>query len=148
MMNKMKVMVLMAMMVMVMASLNAEEVKVKESRLTSLGYVKKITTIERVEKFDNKKVYHLENGVFISYKGGDKICVLKKDGEVYGRATVITQYGVIVSLNYHETFVHTTDDVKTLGSWTYRTYLTPAGKANYAHELQRRLNQNINIFIK
>lgn len=147
-MNIKKTIITVIALVTTVAALSAEPVKVKESRLTSLGYVKKITTIERVEKFDDRKVYHLENGVLIRYKGGDAICVLKKDGEVYGRATVITQYGVIVSLNYHETFVHTTDDVKTLGSWTYRTYLTPAGKANYAHELQRRLNQKINIYIK
>lgn len=144
---KMKVM-MMVMMIMMAMGLTAEEVKVKESRLTSLGYVKKITTIERVEKFDDRKVYHLENGVLIRYKGGDAICVLKKDGEVYGRIALIHKSGIIISMNYHESFVRSTNVVDEGDHLRTTTYLTEYGKAEYAHELQRRLNQKINIHIK
>lgn len=130
------------------ATLSAEPVKVKESKLTSLSYVKKITTIERVEKFDDRKVYHLENGVLIRYKGGDAICVLKKDGEVYGRIALIDKSGIIISMNYHESFVRSTNVVDEGDHLRTTTYLTEYGKAEYAHQMQKWLNQKINIYIK
>lgn len=125
-----------------------KKIKVNESKLTSLNYVKKITKIERTEKFDDRKVYYLENGILIKQRGGNSICVLKIDDVVYGRAAVITNSGVVVSLNLHNDRVNSIDNVSTNGSWTRTTYLTSYGKAAYVQELQRQLNQKINIFIK
>ena len=112
---------------MVMASLNAEEVKafdqcsgtyktytsemnkkttkVKESKLTSLSYVKKICKITATYNSEDCNIYKLDDGNGVLYINGDntfKICVLVKDGHLYGRTFSKSDKGRTLTYNLHD----------------------------------------------
>lgn len=69
-------------------NLHADAKAIKESKLTSLSYIKKICKITETHKLENCDIYKLDNGKGVLYIRGDnkfKECVLVKDGELYGR---------------------------------------------------------------
>lgn len=157
-MNKMKVMAMVVLMV--MASLNAEEVKafdqcsgtvkvytsemnkktikVKESKLTSLRYLKKISTLVSEEPIVVRKtgkvntVYKFKSeGVegYLQVKNKkERIAVFKINGKLYGRATWMTN-GIYLRMNLHDSmakqriYVSDTYEYKR-GGLTYERYYT------------------------
>lgn len=162
-----KVMVLMVMMV--MASLNAEEVnaqvkaydqcsgtvkvytsemkksiKVKESKLSSLRYIKKICKITDTYKGEDYTAYELDGGKgrFIKYKGGHKICLLVKDGELYGRWVELDQYGTALTCNLHDKRCHQRTHSETKGGWYYTYYFSMDALEHNAEILKARM-QNL-----
>lgn len=163
-----KVMVLMLMMV--MASMNAEEVnaqakafdqcsgtvkvytsemgvkqkkevKVKESKLSSLRYIKKICKITDTYKGEDYTAYELDGGKgrFIKYKGGHKICLLVKDGELYGRWVELDQYGTALTCNLHDKRCHQRTHSETKGGWYYTYYFSMDALEHNAEILKTRM---------
>lgn len=115
-MNKMKVMVIAVLMVLGAFSLNylhAEEVKVNESKLTNLSYVKKT--------YKTKCKYVREDGFYYYYSSDGKAAFLKikvpdsadavvklgfvnVDDEVYGRVVCrMPGLGLTITCNLHDT---------------------------------------------
>lgn len=163
MMNKMKVMVIAVLMV--MASMNAEEVKafdqcsgtvkvytsemkksikIKESKLSSLRYIKKICKITDTYKGEDYTAYELDGGKgrFIKYKGGHKICLLVKDGELYGRWVELDQYGTALTCNLHDKRCHQRTHSETKGGWYYTYYFSMDALEHNAEILKARM-QNL-----
>ena len=156
-MNKMKVMVMAVLMV--MGALNAEEVtaydqcsgtvkvytsemkKVKESKLSSLRYVKKICQITDTYKGEDYTAYELDNGKgrFIKYKGGHKICLLVKDGELYGRWVELSRRGAALTYNLHDKRCHQRTHSESVGGWTYTYYFTTDALEHQAEILKARM---------
>ena len=165
-MNKMRVMVLMAMMGMSCAmGLVAEEVKaydqcsgtvkvytsemkktvkIKESKLSSLRYVKKICQITDTYKGEDYTAYELDGGKgrFIKYKGGHKICLLVKDGELYGRWVELDQHGTTLTCNLHDKRCHQRTHSETKGGWYYTYYFSMDALEHNAEILKARM-QNL-----
>ena len=160
MINKMKVMVMAVLMV--MASLNAEEVKaydqcsgavkvytsamkkevkVKESKLSSLRYIKKICKITDTYKGENYTAYELDGGKgrFIKYKGGHKICLLVKDGELYGRWVELDSNGAALTCNLHDKRCHQRTHGETRGGWYYTYYYPMDALEHNAEILKARM---------
>lgn len=162
-----KVMVLMVMMVMGAMSLMAEEVKafdqctgtvkvytsemkkqkevrIKESKLTSLRYVKKICQITDTYKGEDYTAYELDGGKgkFIKYKGGHKICLIVKDGELYGRWVELDQYGTALTCNLHDKRCHQRTHSETKGGWYYTYYFSMDALEHNAEILKTRM-QNL-----
>lgn len=167
MMNKMKVMVMAVLMV--MGALNAEEVnaqvkaydqcsgtvkvytsemkksiKVKESKLSSLRYIKKICKITDTYKGEDYTAYELDNGKgrFIKYKGGHKVCLLVKDGELYGRWVELDQYGTALTCNLHDKRCHQRTHSETKGGWYHTYYFSMDALEHNAGVLKARM-QNL-----
>ena len=165
-MNKMKVMVLMVMMVMGASGamgLMAEEVKafdqcsgtvktytsemkqksikVKESKLSSLRYIKKICQITDTYKGEDYTVYELDGGKgrFIKYKGGHKVCLLVKDGELYGRWVELDSYGTALTCNLHDKRCHQRTHSETKGGWYYTYYFSMDALEHNAEILKARM---------
>lgn len=162
-MNKMKVMVITVLMV--MSSLNAEEVKafdqcsgtvkvytsemkksikVKESKLSSLRYVKKICKITDTYKGEDFTAYELDGGKgrFIKYKGGHKVCLLVKDGELYGRWVELSRRGAALTYNLHDKRCYQRTHSESVGNWTY-TYYFSADALEHNAELLKTRMQNL-----
>ena len=166
-MNKMKVMVMAVLMV--MGALNAEEVnaqvkaydqcsgtvkvytsemkksiKVKESKLSSLRYIKKICKITDTYKGEDYTAYELDNGKgrFIKYKGGHKVCLLVKDGELYGRWVELDQYGTALTCNLHDKRCHQRTHSETKGGWYHTYYFSMDALEHNAGVLKARM-QNL-----
>lgn len=79
-------------------------IKIKESKLTSLRYLKRICQITATYKFEDVTLYELDggNGVLgISRDNRLKECVLAKDGKLYGRIFCKTDNGITVTYNLH-----------------------------------------------
>ena len=162
-MNKMKVMVLMVMMVMGAMGLMAEEVKafdqcsgtvktytsemkqksikVKESKLSSLRYIKKICQITDTYKGEDYTVYELDGGKgrFIKYKGGHKVCLIVKDGELYGRWVELDSYGTALTCNLHDKRCHQRTHSETKGGWYYTYYFSMDALEHNAEILKARM---------
>lgn len=166
-MNKMKVMAITVLMV--MASMNAEDVKafdqctgtvkvytsemkksikVKESKLTSLRYVKKICQITDTYKGEDYTAYELDGGKgrFIKYKGGHKICLLVKDGELYGRWAELDQYGTALTCNLHDKRCHQRTHSETKGGWYYTYYFSMDALEHNAEILKARMQNLANVW--
>lgn len=162
-MNKMKVMVIAVLMV--MASMNAEEVKafdqcsgtvkvytsemkktvkVKESKLSSLRYVKKICRITDTHKGEDYTAYELDGGKgrFIKYKGGHKICLIVKDGELYGRWVELSERGAALTYNLHDKRCHQRTHSETKGGRYYTYYFSIDALEHNAEILKARM-QNL-----
>ena len=166
-----KVMVLMLMMV--MGALNAEEVnaqakaydqcsgtvkvytsemkksiKVKESKLSSLRYIKKICKITDTYKGEDYTAYELDGGKgrFIKYKGGHKICLIVKDGELYGRWVELDQYGTALTCNLHDKRCHQRTHSETKGGWYYTYYFSMDALEHNAEILKARMQNLANVW--
>lgn len=86
-------------------NLHADAKAIKESKLTSLSYVKKICKITETYKLENCDIYKLDGGNGVLYIEGDnkfKECVLVKDGELYGRIFRKSDNGRTLTYNLHD----------------------------------------------
>ena len=125
-MRKIKLFVIAVLMTGLMTGLMAEEVKafdqcsgtvkvytsemkkhktVKESKLTSLRYIKKICKITTTYKGEDFTAYELDSGSGALYIRRDdkvKLCVLVKDGELYGRCFCKIEGGITATYNLHD----------------------------------------------
>ena len=78
--------------------------KIKEEKLTRLSYVKKICQITDAYKSKNVVEYELDNGKgrFVNDKKNKiKICLIVKDGELYGRYSQTFKHGVVLTKSLH-----------------------------------------------
>lgn len=86
-------------------NLHADAKAIKESKLTSLSYVKKICKITSTYSSEEYNIYKLDCGNGLLYIRGDnkfKECVLVKDGELYGRVFRENDNGITLTYNYHD----------------------------------------------
>lgn len=86
-------------------NLYADAKAIKESKLTSLSYVKKICKITTTCILEDWAFYELDggNGVLgISRDNRFKECVLVKDGELYGRMFYKSDNGRTLTYNLHD----------------------------------------------
>lgn len=86
-------------------NLYADAKSIKESKLTSLSYVKKICKITTTCILEDFTFYKLDggNGVLaISRDNRFKQCVLVKDGELYGRMFCKSDNGRTLTYNLHD----------------------------------------------
>ena len=77
---------------------------VKESKLTSIFYLKKICDVKLVYSEKGDKVYLLDDGegYFVYQKNSQKICLIVKDGELYGRSESYLDHNITVTFNLHD----------------------------------------------
>lgn len=118
-----------------------KSIKVKESKLTSLRYLKKICKITDTYKGEDYTAYELDGGRgrFIKYKGGHKICLLVKDGELYGRWVELSIHGAALTYNLHDKRCHQRTHSESLGNWTYTYYFTTDALEHQAEILKARM---------
>ena len=86
-------------------NLHADAKAIKESKLTSLSYVKKICKITATYKCEDFNIYELDGGNGVLYIRGDnkfKECVLVKDCELYGRVFRESDKGTTLTYNLHD----------------------------------------------
>ena len=86
-------------------NLHADAKAIKESKLTSLSYVKKVCKITYTYKCEDFTIYKLDGGNGVLYIRGDnkfKECVLVKDGELYGRVFRENDKGITLTYNLHD----------------------------------------------
>lgn len=81
-----------------------EKATIKENKLTSISYLKKICDVELVQNESTQTMYVLDygNGTFVHKKGLAKSCILLKDGELYGRTEMYLPHHVTVFVNLHD----------------------------------------------
>ena len=107
-MNKMKSIII-TVLVLVFAgfSLHAET-KIDENKLTYLEYVKKICTITDTDQWEDGYGYVLDNGngCYALTYNGNIVCVLVRNGELYGKMTSVDN-GIRVSYNMHDKLCRT-----------------------------------------
>lgn len=141
-----KVMVLMVMMVMAMAA--HAEVKVKESKLTSLSYIKKICKITDTYKGEGYTAYELDGGKgrFVTFKGGTKICLLVKEGELYGRYATLADKDIGVTFNLHDKRCYQRTTTETQGSWIYTYYYNDESLESQAEQLKVKMQNWANVW--
>ena len=78
-------------------------VNVKESKLTSLSYVKKICKITDTYKSEDSCLYKLDNGKGALYITNNlKACTIIKDGKLYGRLVIELDNRRTVTYNWHD----------------------------------------------
>ena len=78
--------------------------KIKEEKLTRLSYVKKICQITDVYESEDLVAYELYSGKgrFVNDKKGRvKVCLIVKDGELYGRYSQSSKEGAVLAQSYH-----------------------------------------------
>lgn len=116
--------------------------KVKESKLSSLRYVKKICKITDTYKGEDFTAYELDNGKgrFIKYKGGHKVCLLVKDGELYGRWVELSRRGAALTYNLHDKRCHQRTHSESVGGWTYTYYYTDEMLESSAERLKVKMH--------
>lgn len=86
-------------------NLHADAKEIKESKLTSLSYVKKICKITATYKLEDCDIYNLDNGKGVLYISRDnkfKECVLVKDRELYGRIFRNGDDRITLTYNLHD----------------------------------------------
>lgn len=81
-----------------------DETAIKESKLTSVSYLKKVCEMELVQNEKAQTMYVLDcgKGMVVNKKGLAKFCVLLKDGELYGRTELYLPHHVTVFVNLHD----------------------------------------------
>ena len=121
-----------------------KSIKVKESKLSSLHYIKKICKITDIYKGEDYTAYELDGGKgrFIKYKGGHKICLLVKDGELYGRWVELDRHGTALTCNLHDKRCHQRTHSETKGGWYYTYYFSMDALEHNAEILKARM-QNL-----
>ena len=144
---KMKVM-MMLMMIMMAMGLMAEEVKIKESKLTSLRYVKKICQITDTYKGEDYTAYELDGGKgrFVTFKGGTKICLIFKNGELYGRYATLADKDIGVTFNLHDKRCYQRTTTETQGSWIYTYYYNDESLESQAEQLRGKMQNWANVW--
>ena len=77
---------------------------IKESKLTNISYLKKICDVKPVCSEKGDAVYILDNGkgYFVHKKNSQKICLIVKDGELYGRSESYLAHNITVTVNMHD----------------------------------------------
>lgn len=86
-------------------NLHADAKAIKESKLTSLSYVKKICKITTTCILEDYAFYELDGGngtLAIRRDNKFKECVLVKDGELYGRVFRENDNGITLTYNLHD----------------------------------------------
>ena len=104
-MRNIKLFVTMTVLALFSFNLHADAKAIKESKLTSLSYVKKICKITETHKLEDSDIYKLDNGegiLYISVDNKFKECVLVKDGELYGRIFSKRDNGITLTYNLHD----------------------------------------------
>ena len=104
-MRKIKLFVMTILFALFSFNLHADAKAIKESKLTSLSYVKKICKITETYKLEYSDIYRLDNGKGVLYIERDnkfKECVLVKDGELYGRVFSKRDNGRTLTYNLHD----------------------------------------------
>ena len=91
---------------MVVTGLFAKPVRlnVKESKLTNISYLKKICDVKLISSEKGDVVYLLDSGkgYFVNKKNNQKMCLIVKDGELYGRSECYLPHDITVTLNLHD----------------------------------------------
>ena len=115
---------------------------IKESKLTSLSYVKKICKITDTYKCKDFTAYELDNGKgrFVNFKGGNKICLIVKDGELYGRYATLADKDIGVTFNLHDKRCYQRTTTETNGSRTYTYYYTDEMLESSAERLKVKMH--------
>ena len=147
-MNKMKLM-MMLMMVMGLTSMAVHaEVKVKERKLTSLSYVKKICQITDTYKGEDYTAYELDGGKgrFVTFKGGTKICLIFKNGELYGRYATLADKDIGVTFNLHDKRCYQRTTTETQGRWIYTYYYNDETLESQAEQLKVKMQNWANVW--
>lgn len=118
-----------------------KESKIKESKLTSLSYVKKICKITDTYKCEAFTAYELDNGKgrFVNFKGGNKICLIVKDGELYGRYATLADKDIGVTFNLHDKRCYQRTTTETNGSWIYTYYYSDDKLESLAERLNGKM---------
>lgn len=77
---------------------------IKESKLTSISYLKKICDVKLIYSEKGDKVYLLDDGegYFGRTKDSQKMCLIVKDGELYGRSKFYLDHNITVTFNLHD----------------------------------------------
>lgn len=77
---------------------------IKESKLTSISYLKKTCDVKLTYTEKGDKVYLLDDGkgYFVHKKNVDKVCLIVKDGELFGRCEVYLDHNITVTFNMHD----------------------------------------------
>ena len=130
------------------SEMKQKTVKVKESKLSSLRYIKKICKITDTYKGEDYTAYELDGGKgrFIKYKGGHKICLIVKDGELYGRWVELDQYGTALTCNLHDKRCHQRTHSETKGGWYYTYYFSMDALEHNAEILKARMQNLANVW--
>lgn len=125
-----------------------KEVRIKESKLTSLRYIKKICQITDTYKCEDYTAYELDGGKgrFIKYKGGHKICLIVKDGELYGRWVELSSRGAALTYNLHDKRCHQRTHSESRGNWTYTYYFTTDALEHTAGILKAKMQNLANVW--
>ncbi len=78
--------------------------EIKESKLTSISYLKKVCDVKLVYSEKDGEVYLLDDGegYFVHTKNFQKICLIVKDGELYGRSESYLDHNITVTFNLHD----------------------------------------------
>ena len=115
---------------------------IKESKLTSLSYVKKICKITDTYKCKDFTAYELYNGKgrFVNFKGGNKICLIVKDGELYGRYATLADKDIGVTFNLHDKRCYQRTTTETNGSRIYTYYYTDEMLESSAERLKVKMH--------
>ena len=77
---------------------------IKENKLTSVSYLKSICDVKLIHSKKDGAVYVLDDGkgYFVNKKNSQKICLIVKDGELYGRSESYLPHNITVTFNMHE----------------------------------------------
>lgn len=83
---------------------NIDTSDIKESKLTNISYLKKICDVKLVYSEKGDEVYLLDygEGYFVHKKNAHKICLIVKDGELYGRSELYLDHNITVTFNLHD----------------------------------------------
>ena len=140
-MRNIKLFVIMTVLALFSFNLHADAKAVKESKLTSLSYVKKICKITDTYKCEDFTAYELDNGKgrFVNFKGGNKICLIVKDGELYGRYATLADKDIGVTFNLHDKRCYQRTTTETSGSWIYTYYYTDEKLESLAERLKGKM---------
>ena len=140
-MRKIKLFVI-AVLALLSFNLHADAKAIKESKLTSLSYVKKICKITDTYKGEDFTAYELDNGKgrFVNFKGGNKICLIVKDGELYGRYATLADKDIGVTFNLHDKRCYQRTTTETNGSWIYTYYYSDDKLESLAERIKVKMH--------
>ena len=81
--------------------------QIREDKLTSISYLKRICDVKLIHSEKGDEVYLLDDGegYFVhkkDYNGSQKTCLIVKDGELYGRSESYLAHDITVTFNLHD----------------------------------------------
>ena len=96
---------------------------IKENKLTSVSYLKKICDVKLVYSEKGDEVYLLDDGkgYFFHKKNSHKICLIVKDGYLYGRSESYLDYNITVTFNLHDSKCKQSYSADSAGAYWYYT---------------------------